>query len=444
MKIKRFLAPTMREALKAVRIEQGPDAVILSNQRVGDYVEIIAALDYDEALINQTIKRKRPAAAPTSDVSMSDEPAADDVVGERAAESPDVPEITTEVRAMLSEADRGEKTATSHRRDNTHVTGIEVLANDSSGIDGIREEIGTLKALLQDQVGALRWQEKINHDPDGAQMRRNLVRLGIADDVAVDLCKGIKTDSSVTGHTWRQPVSALSSALPVRDSSLLENGGIAAFVGPTGVGKTTTIAKIASQFAVANGARDIALISMDSYRIGAQEQLRTFGRIINASVFEASSALELTALLSQLQNYRLVLIDTEGVSQRDARLSATLDGLANQKNPVDIYLTLAATVDESLLDEIVQQYSQVDLAGLVLTKIDEASRLGAPISVAIRHQLPLAYLSDGQHVPDDLSPAHGRRLWLLNKALDYAMADRFMPLEREMAKRYLAMEQAHA
>ena len=437
MKIKRFLAPTMREALKAVRVEQGPDAVILSNQRVGDYVEIIAALDYDEALINQALRRNRPA----DDNAPLAEPADDAPTSEAPADSP----VTSshDVRELLAEVDRGTAPAESHRIDDTLGSALEIGATTYIVVADIRNELCALRFLLQEKIGALKWQEQLEISPVAAEMRRNLVRLGIADDVAADVCDRIKIDETVNGHTWRQPIAALSAALPLTDDTLLSEGGVAAFVGPTGVGKTTTIAKIASQYVLANGARDVALISMDAYRIGAQEQLRTFGRIINVSVFEASDAHELSVLLDQLRDYKLILIDTEGVSQRDSRLLTTLDGLVNQQHDVSVYLTLAATVDIDLLDEVVSQYSQVALAGCVLTKIDEASRLGAAISVAIRRLLPLTYFSDGQRVPEDLCMASRKRLWLLNKALEYASSERYLPKEREMAQRYMTMESAH-
>ncbi|MEL7298279.1 MAG: flagellar biosynthesis protein FlhF [Pseudomonadota bacterium] len=437
MKIKRFLAPTMREALRAVRVEQGPDAVILSNQRVGDYVEIIAALDYDEALINQALRRNRSADDPAPATEPSDD--------ETTAEAPTDSTVAShhDVRELLAEVDRGAAPAESHRIDDTHITAIEIGHTTTNDVADIRHELGAMRSLLQEKIGALKWQEQLELSPAAAQMRRNLVRLGIADDVAADICNRTTIDDTVSGHTWRQPIAALSAALPLSDDTLLREGGIAAFVGPTGVGKTTTIAKIASQYVVKNGARDVALISMDSYRIGAQEQLRTFGRIINASVFEAADAHELGVLLDQLSDYKLILIDTEGVSQRDTRLLTTLDGLVNQRRRVSVYLTLAATVDIDLLDEVVSQYSQIALAGCVLTKIDEASRLGAAISVAIRHQLPLTYFSDGQRVPEDLCMASRKRLWLLNKALEYASAERYLPREREMAQRYMTMESAH-
>ncbi|MEN7343702.1 MAG: flagellar biosynthesis protein FlhF [Pseudomonadota bacterium] len=452
MKIKRFLAPTMREALKAVRLEQGPDAVILSNQRVGDYVEIIAALDYDEALINQALRKGVAGSASAVPSAEADNVPEEDIAEPRLESADDAPsnesppgdEASESLRSLIQRAERANTTTESRRIGHAHVTGIEIVDSKETELSSIREEIGNMRALLEARVAGLKWQEKVTRDPSGAQMQRNLVRLGIASDIAAHICNEIDVQTDLAGHTWRQPISALSSALPATDDRLLKEGGIAAFVGPTGVGKTTTIAKIASRFAVQQGARDIALVSMDSYRIGAQEQLRTFGRIINASVFEAADAYELSTVLEKVADYRLVLIDTEGVSQRDSRLVSMLDGLGNQKRSVDLYLTLSATADEDVLDETVRQYSQSRIAGCVLTKIDEASRLGSAISVMIRNDLPLTYLTDGQRVPDDLHVAETKRLWLMHKALDYASDERFLPLEKDMAQHYLAMERANA
>lgn len=432
MKIKRFLAPNMREALKAVRTEQGPDAVILSNRRVGDYIEIIAALDYDEALVKQALRQ--PAAPSEATTAVPSEVEEDETEVVAATQDP--------VRDLLAMVDQGTAHAETHRIDDTHVTALEVEA-DGHALGGVRSELAALRDLIANQVGALSWQQQATRDPVRAQVLRNLTRLGIEPDIARRVCDEIERTPGKFTHAWRQPIAELSRALPVADESLIEHGGVAAFVGPTGVGKTTTIAKIASQYAVRHGARDIALVSMDSYRIGAQDQLRTFGRIINASVFEASGPAALRGLLERLEDYRLVLIDTAGVSQRDVRLAQMLDGLASQKRPVDLYLALAATTDAPLLDEVVRQYGQVRLKAAVLTKIDEASRLGAPLSVLIRNGLPLTYLCDGQRVPDDLSSAVRRKLWLMNRALEYASEDQFLPEELDLAERFGRAEASH-
>ncbi len=422
MKIKRFLAPNMREALKAVRTEQGPEAVILSNRRVGDYVEVIAALDYDEALIQQAIRR---APRETVDADMS-EPSAS--VPDESSESDDE---TTDVHVLLSaEAQRG--ATTTRREQQTLITELDVPAVPE--IADLRQQLSVLGDLLHEQVSSDRWANRASNAPMAAQLLRNLSRLGMASDVAESLCNTIAGGPAGVQHPWRDAVDGISDALTTVAPDLLTEGGVAAFVGPTGVGKTTTIAKLASQYALRHGARDIALVSMDGYRIGAREQLFTFGRIINASVFEAESPIALRRLLAGLSEYRLVLIDTAGVSQRDTRLAEMLDGLSNQSRPVDLYLTLAATADEQLLDEIVRCYQQVSVKAAAITKIDEASRLGAPLSVLLRHGLPLGYVTDGQCVPDDLVSAQGRKLWLVNQALAYAKAPEFEPEEQDMAR----------
>ncbi|MEM7611749.1 MAG: flagellar biosynthesis protein FlhF, partial [Pseudomonadota bacterium] len=375
MKIKRFLAPNMREALKAVRTEQGPDAVILSNRRIGDYIEIIAALDYDEALVNQALRR--PDASATDDAETVQVEISDEALG------------SADVQDLMSRADTEDSLAETSRLNDTHITALDIAANGDTGGASLRDEIAAMRQLLQEQVCNARWQRRASADPASAQILRNLTRLGLGADIANRLCRQISGDDKRLKHAWRQPIAALTQSLPTLDERLLLQGGIAAFVGPTGVGKTTTIAKIASQFAVRHGARSIALISMDNYRIGAHEQLRTFGRIINADVFEASDAMSLRKLLAQLEEYRLVLIDTAGISQRDVRLAEMLDSLNHQQRPIDLYLTLAATADAHVLSDIAKSYSSVTLAGVALTKIDEAARLGGALTVLIRDALPL-------------------------------------------------------
>ncbi|MEM9173546.1 MAG: flagellar biosynthesis protein FlhF [Pseudomonadota bacterium] len=416
MKIKRFLAPNMREALKAVRLEQGPDAVILSNRRVGDYIEIIAALDYDEALMQQALRRSEPQAVAND--------AAD--VGEHGfeideADSTSSPVSTSEaVSALVRKVATSDLQARTHRFDDTHVTEIELHDQDAVADHSLQDELAQLRALLQTQMSRSGWQQHAKTSPGTAQVLRNLSRLGLTPDVAEQVIGLIAdTDTDVAGG-WQAPVAALTQMVPANDAGLISEGGVAAIVGPTGVGKTTTIAKLAARFALRHGSRNVALVSMDSYRVGARDQLRLFARILNTSVYEAQDQASLRALLPTLSDYQLVLIDTAGVSQRDPRLVKMLDGLTNQPTPVSLYLALAATADEELMDEVVLCYRQASLDGLIVTKTDEASRLGAPLSMAIRHQLPLTYICDGQHVPDNLHAAIDRKLWLVQLALRLA------------------------
>lgn len=442
MKMKRFLAPNMREALKAVRTEQGPDAVILSNRRVGDYIEIIAALDYDEALIKQALHRNsgHKSATHAGHVPGVEGAVDDDDATEDAMARP--PAAERELHSLISDAESASGSISNHRSHDTHITEVE-LTDSTPQLGALHEQLAQVKSLLASQVGQTRWQRLSAENPDQAQVLRNYTQLGICDDVAARLANETPSTQEGSRQPWREPVAAIAKHLPVARHHVLNDGGIAAIVGPTGVGKTTTIAKLATQFALQYGSRDIALVSMDNYRIGAREQLRQFGRIINAAVFEAQDHIALRSLLPQLSHYRLVLIDTAGVSQRDARLAEMLDGLANQRKPVSIYLAMSATVDAHLADEIVRCYQQVPVSACVLTKIDEASRLGAPLSALIRHDLPLAFVCDGQHVPDDLHVAASKRLWLVNRALEYAHESRFKPEEQQMADSFGLREVAN-
>jgi flagellar biosynthesis protein FlhF len=175
-----------------------------------------------------------------------------------------------------------------------------------------------------------------------------------------------------------------------------------ALVGPTGVGKTTTIAKIASRFVMRYGATELALITTDCYKIGAQEQLRTFADLIGVPVYVANTQGELYSLLDALNQKRLVLIDTAGMSQRDLQLSQQLTSGHLGADKVRNYLVLSAATQLNVMRDIVNSFGKVVLKGCILTKLDEALQLGNVITVLIESSLSMAYVSVGQKVPEDL------------------------------------------
>ena len=232
--------------------------------------------------------------------------------------------------------------------------------------------------------------------------------------------------------------------MPLKPDSLMEHGGTFALIGPTGVGKTTTIAKLATRFALTHGADEIALISADSYRIGAKEHLMAFANIIGAKVYSASSADELTDLLFQLRSKKLVLIDTEGRSPRDRDLTQQLAAYGSNQDRVRFYLTLSAATQEAALDEAIRSFRQVPLEGCIVTKIDEAAQLGCVMSALIRHDLPACWFSNGQHIPDDLCEASRRKYWLINQAIDCLKKSKPRVSERSMAENYTPANIGHA
>ncbi len=399
MKIKRYLDKDMRNVLKRVREDQGPDAVILSNRRVEEGIEVIAAIDYDEALVRHAI-----GSAPDDKAVINSEALAK--IAEDDGQAADVAETVTPEPEVV--AATLEQTVASH---------VPEPDTRFEALDGLREEISSLKGALESQLSDLAWHTTSERDPMRAQILRNLARLGIAPDTASMLLNRLGPIEDVK-RIWQEPLMELARMIPVADNTLLESGGTYALIGPTGVGKTTTIAKMAARYAMLHGADQIALVSADAYRIGAKEHLTAFANIIGAKVYSATSSDELTEVLSRLGRYRLVLIDTEGRSQRDRELATRLAAWGDHETRVRYYLTLSAATQESVLDEIVNRFRDVPLEGAVVTKIDEAGQLGCVLSALIRNDLPAAWLSDGQRIPEDLYSATRKKMWLVNQAVE--------------------------
>jgi len=426
VKIKRYVDTDMRHVLRRVRQDQGPDAVILSNRRVDDGIEVIAAIDYDEALMQQALGM--PAAG--------EESAADTappVPDETVDESPEVADVVArQMQPVAADADIVDATETL----------ADPLASETP-LTAVHSELSSLRELVESQLSGLVWKDGTRRSPIRAQVLRNLARLGIAPDVANIVVNRLEPIQEIR-QIWRTPLGELAQLIPVCDDTLLADGGTIALIGPTGVGKTTTIAKIAARFSMLHGSDEIALICADAYRIGAKEHLTAFGNIIGVKVHAASTSGELSALLDRLRSKKLILIDTEGMSQRDVELSNRLAAYGNNEERVHFYLTLSAACQEAVIDETIRSFNKVPLAGTIVTKIDEAAQLGCVLSALIRHDLPAAWLSNGQRIPDDLYPAARKKLWLVNQAVECMEASEPRIDERLMAERYAQASVAHA
>jgi flagellar biosynthesis protein FlhF len=208
---------------------------------------------------------------------------------------------------------------------------------------------------------------------------------------------------------WLQSSLGQQIRCPAEGENSIFQPGAAALVGPTGVGKTTTLAKLAARFVVRHGAAALGLITLDSYRMGAHEQLRGYGRILGVPMHVAHDGASLRDLLRSMQGKRKVLIDTCGISQRDPRLGETLAMLADARfndQEISRVLLINAASHAETLDEVARAWRVSSAHGAVLTKIDEAARIGGGLDALIRFHLPLLGLTNGQRVPEDWHPGN--------------------------------------
>lgn len=426
MKIKRFFAPDMRQAIRKVREEQGPDAVILSNRKVEGGVEIVAAIDYDESVVDRVLGQGMPAAERP--------PAAAGKAGSYAAIQDDVTHIAP--KPMADEPTSKEmprsKPAAAPRKD--------IVWEQDPALVEMRQEIHELRGLLENQLARLAWGELRRNRPVRADLLQRLTALGLTSDLAADLSDAADDGQDIE-MAWRRALGLLAERLPVTDDDILSTGGVVALVGSTGVGKTTTVAKLAARFALRHGHRNVALITTDSYRIGAHEQLFTYGRILGVPVQVASDHNELQTALKSLSDKRLVLIDTAGMSLRDVRLSEQFATLRDAGMPIRTYLAMAATTQASVLREAIKTFSSAGLDGCILTKVDEAASLGDTLALVAEYRLPLAYIGDGQRVPEDLHPARSHSL--VNRAVSLMQQTEQDTHDDTLAERFGGMA-AHA
>ncbi len=361
----------MRQAMTLVKEEHGDDAVILSTKDVEGGVEIVAALDPEA---NQ-YQKEQSARAPGASYQNYDTPQTDF--------TPSKP-VNNPSPNSVSNPD----------------------------ISQMAEELRSVKAMLENQLSGFAWGHTEQSDPHKVEVIKKLMQLGIGWELSQKMVEKIP---KVTSLTWGLILDELQDSIPIEEKDIIERGGIVALVGPTGVGKTTTIAKMASRFVMRNSPNDIAIISTDSYKIGAQAQLKHFAELINVPLHIAKTQGELYALLTSMSNKKLVLIDTAGMSQRDLQLSQQITSGHQGVSTVRNYLVVSAATQRAVLNDIVKSFSQVVLQGCILTKVDEALQLGNVLTVLIEKQLPIAYMSNGQRVPEDLEKVRAKEL--MDKAI---------------------------
>lgn len=287
---------------------------------------------------------------------------------------------------------------------------LPVALDARSGDTIVLHEIHSMRDMIEEQLASLAWNKAQRRDPLRGQLLRTLLGAGFSAHMARDLLADLPAGLNHAGGLDYLK-SAMACRIPMleNEDALMNEGGVYALVGPTGVGKTTTTAKLAARCVLRFGAEKLALITTDTYRIGAYEQLRIYGQILGVAVHAVKDVGDLETVLESLQDKHMVLIDTVGMSQRDRALSDQIAMLCNVSRPVKRLLLLNTASHGDTLNEVVKAYRQSaepdsgnDLAGCILTKVDEATHPGAVLDIVIRHQLPVHYVSSGQKVPENL------------------------------------------
>jgi flagellar biosynthesis protein FlhF len=384
--------------------------VILSNRKVEGGIEVVAAVDWDD---DHESWEETPSP-------------------ERGGEGLDAFASGPPPRATVPASAPRRAGATSVRAAGASSRGEaregRVAAGEiPGGAAALAEEVRALRDLLEREVAGLAWGDAARREPLRAALLAKLLGLGLVKGVADPIAAEAKAASAPgegMNGAWRRALTTLATRVEVTGDDILSDGGVVALLGPTGAGKTTTVAKLAARYRMRHGTASVAMITTDNFRVGAEAQLRTFGRLMEVPVASCADAAELESALGRFRDRGLVLVDTAGMGQRDARLpeqaAIVRSGAGAEVERLRCYLVLAAPTEYGGLDETVEAYGAVPLAGAVVTKADEATSLGGVLSVLVRHHLPAADLSDGQRVPEDLAPARGAEL--VRRAVSLARA----------------------
>lgn len=416
MNVRKFHASTTRDALRQVRDALGADAIILSNRQVAGGIEIMAVADMDMSSLAGSPVNPPPARVRPNPPEFFTRPEPESPQPPAAAPSP----ISRSQIAELQE--KGKPTLVE--------TGSKDVPPDLMTQEIIRE-IKFLRGMLEGQLAGFAWGELQRDEPAKIEALRHLLSVGFSPLLSRQLL-----DKMPTGYDLEKSLRWLKAALMHNlhvvkaGDDIVERGGVYALTGPTGVGKTTTVAKLAARCTLKHGPASLALITTDTYRIGAHEQLRIYGKILGVPVYVIKDEADLQLTLSDLQNKHLILIDTVGMSQRDRRLSEQVALLSGAGRSIKRLLLLSANGQGSTLEDVVRSYMKDGMDGCILTKIDEAISIGPALDVVIRHKLTLHYVANGQRVPEDLHLPNP--VYLVDRVLKPVQADSpFTPLEAE-------------
>lgn len=430
MNVRRFFARTNKDALNKVREALGPDAVVVRNRQVTGGIEVFA-MPGDPPERHAPEARAEPRNAAEADAvpqmsTVSFQQYVRDRLAQKAAPPPTIDELLAPQPDADERTPAGAQGAASGapRRAGEPTSPLVFPRGDARGTSAalagsgagayaevqaqMLAEMREMRSFIADQLASFSWFDGVRRNAAQARMMRTLLIAGFSASLTRSIVTSLPEDlDDEQAESWVRQVLARNLACTDTDA-LLDRGGIFALIGPTGVGKTTTTAKIAARFALKHGAQSVGLMSVDAYRVGGQDQLRSFGRLLGVPVHVAHDAATLADFLHLYMNKKLILIDTAGIGQRDERVDELLASLASSKVKKLVVLNAAAQVET--LDDVVTAYRAASAAGVVLSKVDEAVKLGGALDCVLRHHLRIVGVANGQRVPEDWTSPHAERL----------------------------------
>jgi flagellar biosynthesis protein FlhF len=448
MNVRRFVGKNAREAMAQVRALWGDQAAVLANRPVPGGVEILAMAGAEVPAPPARTAAAEPAA-PMSTLSFQEfvrERQRLDAQKAAAEAAPETPVSLPAPAPRRPPTEPGRFAAQQLREELAReededlplprpvppvpaVAARAFAAVERAGDgDELISELKSVRGMIASQLATMNWFDGVRRNPAQTRLLRLLLGNGFSATLARQLVHRLPADREAQAEPWLLALLARNLRCTAPEDSIAERGGVYALVGPTGVGKTTTTAKMASHFAMKHGAGSVGLITVDTYRMAASDQLRAFGRILNIPVHTARDAASLADLLDLFVNKKLVLIDTVGVGQRDRRLAELFAALPAHR--VQRLLVLNAGAQGEALEEVVQAYGAGPGTRCAVSKLDEAVKCGAVADVAIRHRLVIEGLANGQRVPEDWHPA--RAQLLAQKALMREPSSLFTPDDTEL------------
>ena len=401
---KRFVAPTAAEALKKIKAEIGPEAIVLSNREVPEGIEIVAIEpDALKALAHanapsapaRPAEPLKPAARPVERVQITPH--------EAAASTAILPPGGSTGQAPIALA--GQRIEP-QLRPAPQIREATPQFTENSG--QVLSQLSEVRSMLETHLAANFWGQMQHHAPNQAEMTKRLLNAGFSPKLCAQLIDGLPANTSTESLLESVQNRIAERVQTIEPFSMFDSGGVYAFIGPTGVGKTTTVAKVAARCVLRYGRDQVALLTTDTFRIGAQEQLRVFAKILGLPVIALRDSDDLNAKLQELSRRKIILLDTAGVSQRDVMMLEQLRLIRNGCQEVRRILVLSATTSLRTLEEVIQAHRKAtDSGGIfasVITKVDEAAVIAPAIDCVLRNELPVLFLSNGQRVPEDLYP----------------------------------------